>query len=310
MKASSVRIDGVKIDDAVHLTHGDAAAEAIRRLGAKAILVRRDLLTVGPCDADPERHRALRIGHWKIAEDAEGFLGARELAAAVAGLPAAQPIVLWASSAWSDQLSLWWALDALAHADLARLWLAEPLTDAPLSSAGGASAEQLQSALATARPISPALAQQGAGLWRKFAAPSPLAFDEARRAGAAELPRLAKSADPHGDYFPARDGGRLRLAALDERLLSQMSDEWQSAAQLVKQAWRDLERVILPHGDRFVLARLDAWADHGGVERRKERDGDRWSSIDFRLAEPARRLLTDGPDEVSQLHHSGWAAVW
>src|SRR5262245_25584445 len=62
------------LPSAAHLVHGDSAAMTLRGLGAMRVLVRRDLLTVGPCDVDPTRHRALRQAHWGGPPDtASGF---------------------------------------------------------------------------------------------------------------------------------------------------------------------------------------------------------------------------------------------
>src|SRR4051794_4157086 len=161
----------------MHLVHGDGAGVTVAKTGAPrdAIHVTKDLLTVGPCDADPVRHRALRSAYW----DVRPWPAEPEL-------PSTPQIVVWAAPAWSDQLYLWWTFDALERAgiDAARLRWAQPRSARNLHiSVGGMTEAEAHQALERAASVSAEQLAAGAALWRKYAADSPLPFDEARRAG-------------------------------------------------------------------------------------------------------------------------------
>jgi hypothetical protein len=279
--------------DAAHLTHGDCAGGSVRAAGATTIRVTKDLLTYGPCAADPAQHVALRLAHWGLSDDKAADFA---LAPTVTSWPTTQPIVLWATRAWSDQLWLWHTLDQLARADIdrARLFWAAPQLPHLLISVGGARPAQLTDALAHAQPISPALVDEARALWQKFAAPSPLAFDETRRAGSTTLPDLPAIAEPHGDWFPRRLDGTLRLSELDELLLSDLDDEWGKP----RVSGAAFDRLLYPYGDTLILTRLHQWAAHGAVEH-APREGEGWAAHAFRLTLLGRRLRDEGLTTVA-----------
>ncbi|MDB4966692.1 MAG: hypothetical protein JWN44_2381 [Myxococcales bacterium] len=291
-----------ELTSALHFVHGDGAADTVRRAGAPpaAVHVRKDLLTVGPSDDDPARHRALRAAYWEMA---------REPAAALdhpSGVAAAStaPVALWATPAWSDQLWLWWTLDALGRAgvDAGRLWLAEPRSlEHPLASVGGVSVKAAAAAFDCAAPVTDAQLCEGAALWLKYAASSPLGFDEARRAGSVNYPELPTSAEVHGDWFPRRVDGRLRLAELDALVLSTLAEEWRTPAELLTADGGSeiSERLFMPFGDRFFLRRLREWAERG-MARSEPRPGSTpFESIAYRIEPAGRQLVDDGLDSVA-----------
>jgi hypothetical protein len=247
-------------EGAAHVAHGDSIEGALRQLGAetRALHVVRDLLTYGPCDPDPAHHVQLRLAHWGVPPDRTGEFS---LSATVSGWPSSQPIVVWAAPrAWSDQLFLWWTLDALAreHVDLSRVYRAAPVTYHPLAATGAAPRLELARALAQAQPIAPELVDASRELWRSFASPSPLPFDELRRAGRSAIPGLASIAEPHGWWFPRLIDGRLRLSEMDELLLYAFDDEWRGPSALLRGTRADdiTDRLINVYGDWIIVARL------------------------------------------------------
>src|SRR5690606_18734915 len=98
--------------EAVHLVSSDPAAGLVKQVGVprKHIRALSELLTIGPCEVDPERHVALRRA-WNAEESRETF-GLDDLRAAVVG---EQPIIVWATRAYADLVWLWWVLDGLGR---------------------------------------------------------------------------------------------------------------------------------------------------------------------------------------------------
>ncbi len=278
------------LENAMHLAHGESAANHIQAVTGSARCT-RDLLTRGPCDADPTRHQALRAAYWGVTDWDTG------LGPELAALPPAQPIVIWATSAWSDQLWLWWTLDVVSRHDIARerLWWAQPRTDHPLASAGAAPPDELRVAVTRAQPISDAQLAGGASLWLKYADPSPLAFDQARRTGSPAFPDLSQIAEPHGYWFPRLVDGALRLSELDESLLSSLRGDWRLPRKLMGD-----DRLMFPFGDSMLMRRLEEWVRQGAVERQDPGA--------YRLSQTGARLLAAGlPDvaEAPSLHIGG-----
>jgi hypothetical protein len=99
--------------DAIHLVSSDSAAGHVIQVGAprKHVRILSELLTIGPCDVDPERHVELRRA-WNADEpgEADGTFGLEDLRAAVAG---DLPVVVWATRAYADLVWLWWILVVL-----------------------------------------------------------------------------------------------------------------------------------------------------------------------------------------------------
>src|SRR5207248_7475703 len=140
----------------------------------------------------------------------------------------------------------------------------------PLRSLGAVSPERLRAALDGATGLPSALAAAGAALWRLYAAPSPLGFDEARRQGVAAFPELASIAEGHAAWFPWQAGDRVTLADVDARIFECLGEDWQLGDQLLTTpSGRHIrERVFAWIGDRGVLARIEAWCAAGSIERK------------------------------------------
>jgi hypothetical protein len=294
-------------EEAVHLVSSDSAAGCVKQAGAKRARIRytNDRLTSGPCDVDPERHLELRR-----AWDADGWrrpFGLQELRAAIAG---DAPVVLWGTRAFADLVWIWWALDGLGRLGIEeqRLFLARPRLSDPLDRVGGATPSQAQDALAAARPVPEGELREGAELWRYYASPSPLAFDEARRRGSSAFPELTSSAELHGAWFPRLRDARLHLSNLDEVLLSCVDGSWQRPLDLLKRDQERLAPLALAFDAFFSAERLRAWAAHGALERMAHADDGPFEQDSFRVTDRARLLLDHGLEEVGDaptLHAGG-----
>ncbi len=283
--------------EAIHLVSSGPASGNVKQAGAPRARIRYsdERLTSGPCDVDPVRHEELR------GRDSEFWmrrLGLEDLRAAIAG---DAPVVLWATRAYSDLVWLCWALDGLGRigAEGARFFLARPQPKDPLETTGGSTPEEARIALEAARPITPDEWREGADLWIKFASPSPLAFDEARRRGSSVFPELTSSAELHGAWFPRLTDGRLRLSELDELLLGVLDDSWRTTSDLLKMLPLDrLVRLAWPFHPFIPIYRLRAWATHGALEREALADENPWVQDRFRATDRSRALLERGLDDV------------
>jgi hypothetical protein len=213
-----------RIDEPVHVILGMSAAGSLRHAGGRESIILHDPLCPGPCDANPARHlrkrRAYLTGY--IGPEvrpckapfnavAESLLGSRQLAERIAAYPSDRPVVLWTCPSWTDRLAFWWVLDALKTGPVrpGRCWVAEPCLPAVHRqdyhlppSLGAFSPQEFKAAFADLRPLTTTVAQTGAALWRKYAAASPIEFDQARRTRSASFPDLREVAEAYGTFFP------------------------------------------------------------------------------------------------------------
>lgn len=295
------------IADAIHVVSSESGAGQLLAAGARRARIRisNDRLTSGPCDVDPVRHEELRQAwaRWYIKR-----LPLEELRAAIAG---DEPVVLWGTGAFADLVWLWWALDALRRigADGPRFLLARPRRDHPLETVGGSSPEKALVALEAAQPITDDVWREGVELWRKYASPSPLAFDEARRTGSVVFPELTSSTDLFGAWFPRFIDGRIRLSELDEVLLGALDPSWITASKLLgRLPAHQMEMVAWPFEPYFFLERLRGWAVRGVLEREEVADENPWTRDRFRANEKTRALVDEGLDwidDAPSLHVGG-----
>jgi len=237
----------------VHLIHGDVAGGSLRVAGTSVenIAVLRDVLSTGPCHADPAVHPVLRRMHWSrhgwffmepdhvrnlYASLETDILGAGQLHQRLSDLPPRSVLVLWSTPTWSNQLQLWWTLDALERSgfDHRRIRLVGLRGRVAGSGLGSIPSDRFRTALPRARPLTRPQFRAGAALWRDFAAASPERFEAARRRGSKYFPALRASAEEFGWNFP-RPGrrGRLRLSEFDEALLRQHA----SSAKVSSPPW-------------------------------------------------------------------------
>jgi Domain of unknown function (DUF1835) len=296
------------LTEAIHLVSSDSAAGHVKQVtksfgvpGHTRIL--SDQLTIGPCDVDPERHVEMRRT-WN-AEVGDEFLktfGLDDLRVAAAG---DLPVIIWATRAYADLVWLWWILDGLGR--LGPLTqptrLVRPEADDPLSTVGGMTLEAGRVALATARAVSDDELREATELSRLYASPEPLAFDEARRRGSSVFPELSESAELHGVWFPRIEGGHLRMAEHDERLLGGLTEQWLMPPDINKRITetRGWQRLLWTFGSYFVpIWRLRAWAAHGAIARelRAPSHDNRLEQEVFRLTAKTRALLADGLESV------------
>jgi hypothetical protein len=271
--------------DALHIAHGDAAADGLAAAGARHRVVRRDLLTVGPCDVDPERHRAARVAFWgpppaDFPTEPPGVDHDDALRAQLAA-HAGKPVVVWATRAFSDLTYLWALVDALARVGAARPWLVRPAHADPTLAMGAITPDALLQASADVAPLDEAVARSCVDFWHAYAAADPTAFDQLRLRGAAVVPELGRILHGHSAWFPRRDGARLRLSDADAAIFAWAADG-DFAHVRVLMNWI---------GDSSLYARVRAWREMGALG-----GDDRVPA----LSEAGRRLRDEGAASVAE----------
>jgi hypothetical protein len=308
-----------RIDEPVHIILGDSAAGTLR--GCQAIIL-TDNLAWGPSHPDRVRHGDLRKEFWRnwatngrwpkttrhIRQYITGLereiFTAQQLATALQAYSETRPVLLWTAPLWRERLCFWWTLDAIRGLglDLDRFWVAQPkLSDSPETSLGCFCSEQLDEAFGSRLPLSAGLLRSGAVLWRKYAARSPSAFDEARRNSAASFPDLATVAEIHGWFFPRLSNRShwLRLSRLDQALLDSLrTGAWIRPIDLLTDRGGFLLEFLHLVGDLLLLSRLDAWASHSpddpALLSQPAEGASSWTNIAYRLTARGERLRCQG----------------
>jgi hypothetical protein len=321
-----------RIDEPVHVILGSSAAGSLRQLGGRESIILHDHLCPGPCDVNPARHLRKRrdylLGYVEPFDRdrrahcnavAENLLGGRQFAERIAAYPSDRPVVFWTSPAWTDRLAFWWALDALKNGPVrpGRCWVAEPRLPAeyhPPQSLGAFPPREFKAAFAVLRPLTTKTAQAGAGLWQKYAAASPVAFDRARRTPSASFPDLPETAEAYGTFFPhaVLRPARLKLSAIDQALFDALAeDKWLRPVDLLKRNPRVVD-LVFPFGDLFLLRRLREWAAHRRNTSLHQRDVpqgvNEWTALAYLLTPHGSHLRDWGlerPTEAPPLYVGG-----
>lgn len=306
---------------AVHVIRGASAGGSLKSAGAAPVIMVPDNLALGPSSAVASLHRRLRLRYWRqewagtIREEYDREnLPDEEAIVAGPGLARAAlqgergRVVLWGSGCWSDLLFLGWALTALERAGIARdrVNLAGPLSAA--SPLGYLNPEQLIHFGARLRPVGERRHQAALRLWSAYTSRSPADLERTRRDRDQPFPTFAREAVGYAAFLPQtrhRDGRRLYLSAIDEALLSALSErQWRSLPDLLrtppsKARWPTsaIFAMLRYYGDFFIETRLRRWCDpsHGIVEFTEKESRYR---LAFRLTPRGSRLLNEGIDDL------------
>jgi hypothetical protein len=192
-------------------------------------------------------------------------------------------------------------LDALQFAKIDRenCWVVDVrLPDGSLRPLGATAPDEVFAAFSDIAPL--AIAMEEASLWQKFASPSPLDFDHARRTH----PEIREVCEPYGMFFP-QVGPRsaLRLSQLDQRLFSTLRNrEWLRPIDLLKRNRRLIEDLMFL-GDVPLVQRLRAWAKNGQnpvFEMREERGDSQFTAVSFRLTDIGERIRDHGLESLKE----------
>jgi len=310
----------------LHVTNGDAAAEAIAGTGlAGDLLVWRDVLHEGPVPggASPTELREIRAGFlarcgWTERGAALADFAARD-ARLAAAFAAGEEVALWFEEDLFDQLQLIQVLDRAASGS-AR----SRLTAVPADGYFGLmKSGDLVACWARARALGEAELEVGQSAWAAFRAEDPRALETLLAMGTAPLPALARALARFLEQFPGVTDGlsrseRQALAALSGGPLpfEELFDRSQRGeplrflgdavfrlyldglaappAPLVAatpdgEVWRLTDagrRVLAGEADRLAIGRLDRWL--GGVRLLSPDRIWRWDAAAGRLVPPRR----------------------
>ncbi|HEY3964554.1 MAG TPA: hypothetical protein VGM05_08405 [Planctomycetaceae bacterium] len=194
------------------------------------------------------RHSAFWPIVWATGNNASRKYGdADDVGSALANFSATKAVVIWTRRHWSDRLALWWSLSSLArmNVDVSRFTIATAESSSDSTNPRAPDADsisclpviRLRSAFDKRVALTNRHVEIGSGLWAKYAAPSPLKFDEAFQAGIAEFPDLTAVAEPFGWLFPRSIGSGMpvRLSRLDEIFLEGLKvDVWLTPQELLR----------------------------------------------------------------------------
>lgn len=239
----------------LHVTNGDAAADAIRATGIPgAILPWRDVLHEGPVPAGPPLRelslvRAGFIASRGWAGVGEARRGFEDRDAALAASADEDEVVLWFEHDLYDQLQLIQLLDWFAAHPRPRLTLINPA-----QYLGPSTPDQLRALFALRVPVIGAHLSAARAAWEAFRAPDPRGMEAIPGAELAALPHLASALRRHLQQFPStRDG----LSRSERQALEVLAERPRPAGELFIASHRDREDPIWL-GDSTFYSYLEA----------------------------------------------------
>jgi Domain of unknown function (DUF1835) len=281
----------------LHVTNGDAAAEAIRSTGVDGdVLIWRDVLHEGPVPAavGVRELREIRAGFlarcgWSTRAEALEDLARRDERLAKA-LDAGEEIVLWFEHDLFDQLQLLQVLDRLADSDrLPRISAVE--VEQPV---GGMRTVELIAAYARSRSYGAAELALGRLGWEAFRADDPRDLEKLAAEGTAELPALSAALRRLLQQFPGLDDG---LSRTERQIVAVLADGPLAFEDLFERSQAEEDPKFL--GDAVLELYLDRLAappaplltDDNGVRS---------------LTERGRQVLAGGRDRLADARFDRW----
>ena len=239
----------------LHVTNGDAAADAIRATGIPGeVLPWRDVLHEGPVPAglglrELSLVRAGFIASLGWGEVDEARRGFEERDAALARSADEDEVVLWFEHDLYDQLQLIQLLDWFAAHPRPRLMLINPA-----QYLGPSTPDQLRALFALRMPVTPAHLSAARAAWEAFRAPDPRAMEAIPAAELAPLPHLASALRRHLQQFPStRDG----LSRSERQALEVLAEGPRTAGELFVASHHDREDPVWL-GDSTFYSYLEA----------------------------------------------------
>jgi len=283
----------------LHVTNGDAAAEAIRSTGIDGeVLVWRDVLHEGPVPAGANalELREIRAGFlarcgWAERAQALSALAARDERLGTA-LRAGEELVLWFEDDLFDQLQLVQVLDRVA-AGPGRSRVTAVATE---SYFGLLAAPELAAAFARARELGAAEIEVGRAAWAAFRGEDPRALEALLGAGTEGLPALEASLRRLLEQFPGVTDG---LSRSERQAVAALAAGPLPFEELFDRAQRPEERRFL--GDGVFRLSLEGLAQPPAPLVAASEDGEVW-----RLTDLGRRVLRGEADRLAYGRLDRW----
>ncbi|HEY7770336.1 DUF1835 domain-containing protein [Longimicrobium sp.] len=226
----------------LHVTNGDAAADAIRAAGIPGeILPWRDVLHEGPVPADLALRELSLVRAEFIAS--RGWGGVDEVRrefeerdGALAASVDEDEVVLWFEHDLFDQLQLIQVLDWFAAHPRPGLTLINPA-----QYLGPSTPDELRALFALRMPVTRAHLSAARAAWEAFRAPDPRGIEAIPGAELAALPHLASALRRHLQQFPStRDG----LSRSERQALEVLAEGPRPAGELYVASHHDREDPI------------------------------------------------------------------
>jgi hypothetical protein len=282
----------------LHVTNGDAAADAIRATGVPGeVLPWRDVLHEGPVPAGlPLRELSLvragfiaSLGWGEVDEARRGF---EERDAALARSADEDEVVLWFEHDLYDQLQLIQLLAWFAAHPRPRLMLINPA-----QYLGPSTPDQLRALFAPRMPVTSAHLSAARAAWEAFRAPDPRAMEAIPAAELASLPHLASALRRHLQQFPGtRDG----LSRSERQALEVLAEGPRTAGELFVASHHDREDPIWL-GDSTFYSHLEALGPLVAVD-----DGTEFRHRTVTITDLGREVLAGRADRVAAIGIDRW----
>jgi hypothetical protein len=226
----------------LHVTNGDAAADAIRATGIPGeVLPWRDVLHEGPVPAHLPLRELSRVRAGFIASRGWGGVdearrGFEERDAALAASADEDEVVLWFEHDLYDQLQLIQVLDWFAAHPRPGLTLINPA-----QYLGPSTPAELRALFALRMPIAHAHLSAARAAWEAFRAPDPRGMEAIPGASLAALPHLSSALRRHLQQFPSTRNG---LSRSERQALEVLAEGPRTAGELFVASHHDREDPI------------------------------------------------------------------
>jgi hypothetical protein len=295
----------------LHVTNGDAAADAIRAAGIPGeILPWRDVLHEGPVPAGLPLRELSRVRAGFIASRGWGEVDEvrrefEERNAALAASVEEDEVVLWFEHDLFDQLQLIQLLDWFAAHPVPGLTLINPA-----QYLGPSTPDQLRALFALRMPVTRAHLSAARAAWEAFRAPDPRDMEAIPGAELSALPHLAAALRRHLQQFPSTRGG---LSRSERQALEVLAEGPRTAGELYVAAHHDREDPIWLGDSTFFsyledLGPLLTIGEADEIHRRPVALTDLGRDV---LAGRADRVATIGLDRwLGGVHLHGRTAPW
>jgi hypothetical protein len=282
----------------LHVTNGDAAADAIRATGIPGgVLPWRDVLHEGPVPAglglrELSLVRAGFIASRGWGEVDEARRGFEERDAALARSADEDEVVLWFEHDLYDQLQLVQLLDWFAAHPRPRLTLINPA-----QYLGPSTPDQLRALFLLRMPVTHAHLSAARAAWEAFRAPDPRAMEAIPGAELAALPHLAPALRRHLQQFPStRDG----LSRSERQALEVLAEGPRTAGELFVASHHDREDPIWL-GDSTFFSYLKDLGPLVAIE-----EADEFHRCSVTLTDLGRDVLAGRADRVAAIGIDRW----
>jgi hypothetical protein len=267
----------------LHITDGESVAGTLRESSVSGVVsTYGDLMYEGPAPAGLKsaawrntRARFLADAGYDTLEKTQQYIKACE--DTLAAFPRHEEVIVWLDHRLSNQLILIKVLDWFSRQKLGRVKLSLICTDRypgmdHFVGLGQLTANQLQSLVATRRPVKLAQYRKAQSAWKAFTSPKPTAIERFIRTDTSPLPFVASALRRHLEQFPSVDSG---LSRTERQALEELRESGPlSGPQLFVAVQRREEAVFMGDSSFYRIIENLSNAPHPLVEVTNRRKAD------------------------------------